>query len=103
MLGVGALRELETRDERDRGEAQRRRRRSSRSPSSSGNTPAVCRKCYVHPAVIEAYLEASPSQPFAEALGRKLTVVAEADTALDPDESAVLRLLRRRLEASASA
>lgn len=22
-----------------------------------GNTPAICRKCYVHPAVIEAYLE----------------------------------------------
>lgn len=21
-----------------------------------GNTPAVCRKCYVHPAVVEAYL-----------------------------------------------
>lgn len=24
-----------------------------------GNTPAICRKCYVHPAVIEAYLDGS--------------------------------------------
>jgi DNA topoisomerase-1 len=24
-----------------------------------GNTPTICRKCYVHPAVIEAYLEGS--------------------------------------------
>lgn len=26
-----------------------------------GNTPAICRKCYVHPAVIQAYLEKSRS------------------------------------------
>ena len=26
-----------------------------------GNTPAVCRKCYIHPAVIDAYLEGSLS------------------------------------------
>ena len=25
-----------------------------------GNTPAVCRKCYVHPAVVQAYLEGRP-------------------------------------------
>jgi len=25
-----------------------------------GNTPAVCRKCYVHPAILEAYLEGGP-------------------------------------------
>src|SRR5436305_871710 len=24
-----------------------------------GNTPAVCRKCYIHPAVLESYLEGS--------------------------------------------
>ena len=24
-----------------------------------GNTPAVCRKCYVHPAIVEAYLSGS--------------------------------------------
>src|SRR5215475_3615593 len=25
-----------------------------------GNTPAICRKCYVHPAVVEAYLNKTP-------------------------------------------
>src|SRR5206468_10448092 len=25
-----------------------------------GNTPAVCRRCYVHPQVIDAYLDGSP-------------------------------------------
>src|SRR6266436_2733019 len=25
-----------------------------------GNTPAICRKCYVHPAIIEAYLSRTP-------------------------------------------
>ncbi|HEY5089890.1 MAG TPA: DNA topoisomerase IB, partial [Polyangia bacterium] len=28
-----------------------------------GNTPSVCRKCYVHPAVISAYLEGTPIFP----------------------------------------
>jgi DNA topoisomerase I len=25
-----------------------------------GNTPTICRKCYVHPVVIETYLEKRP-------------------------------------------
>jgi DNA topoisomerase-1 len=44
-----------------------------------GNTPSVCRKCYVHPAVVEAYL------------GGGLGEVREA-------ERAVLRLLRGRVK-----
>jgi DNA topoisomerase-1 len=28
-----------------------------------GNTPAICRKCYVHPAIVEAYLEAGTLAP----------------------------------------
>jgi DNA topoisomerase-1 len=46
-----------------------------------GNTKAVCRKCYVHPAVIDAYLEGSLAQ---HAQGRR-------------EEAAVLPLLRRSL------
>jgi DNA topoisomerase-1 len=46
-----------------------------------GNTANVCRKCYVHPAVVEAYLDGS--------LPRELT---------GPDEEGVLAFLRRRLE-----
>jgi len=28
-----------------------------------GNTPAICRKCYVHPAIVDAYLEAGALAP----------------------------------------
>jgi DNA topoisomerase-1 len=28
-----------------------------------GNTPAVCRKCYIHPAIIEAYLDGKLDEP----------------------------------------
>ncbi|MYM66977.1 DNA topoisomerase IB [Pseudoduganella sp. FT55W] len=43
-----------------------------------GNTPAICRKCYVHPAIIEAYLGGTILSP--------------------PVEAAVLALLQQRLE-----
>jgi DNA topoisomerase-1 len=63
-----------------------------------GNTPAVCRSCYIHPAVIESYFESYGHAPLAKALGKRLTEAAEhTDTGLTDDESAVLRLLRRRL------
>jgi DNA topoisomerase-1 len=55
------------------------------------NTPAVCRKCYVHPAIIERYLE----------LG-KLPAFSSRSTALDAEEGAVASLLRRAARASQS-
>jgi DNA topoisomerase-1 len=64
-----------------------------------GNTPAVCRSCYIHPTVIEAYLAAAADeQPFADVLGRELEAAATADSPLSTDEAAVLDFLRRRLE-----
>src|ERR1700757_1288198 len=33
-----------------------------------GNTPAICRKCYVHPAIIEAYLNAAQIPGLTEAV-----------------------------------
>jgi DNA topoisomerase I len=53
-----------------------------------GNTRAVCRKCYVHPAVIDAYLDGT------------ITRVMGKPTAA---ESAILRLLQKRKRASARA
>jgi len=53
-----------------------------------GNTVAVCRKCYVHPAVLEAYLDGDvigPARPRAARAGR-----------LSADEAAVARLIARR-------
>ena len=57
-----------------------------------GNTKAVCRKCYVHPAVFEGYLDgtlvASLNGP---AAGRLHSTAAE----LRPDEGKVLTYLRQ--------
>lgn len=56
-----------------------------------GNTPTVCRKCYIHPAVIEFHLAGTLRSRLRRALGR----VAPIDT-LRPEEVAVLRLLGGR-------
>lgn len=55
-----------------------------------GNTPAICRKCYVHPAIIEGYLS-----------GRQIAGLGEAIETSDninlrAVESAVLKFLRAR-------
>ena len=58
-----------------------------------GNTPAICRKCYVHPAVLEAYLEGA-LELAAPASGRR-------GARLTGEEAAVLALLRGRLKRTA--
>ena len=60
-----------------------------------GNTPAVCRKCYVHPDVIASYLDGTLS----ESLGHHVDVplASRRPGALRPDEAAVLALLQRRV------
>jgi len=55
-----------------------------------GNTPTVCRKCYVHPEVMNAYLAGELALDIRETVG----------AALDPVESAVLAFLRGRLTSS---
>lgn len=60
-----------------------------------GNTPAVCRKCYVHPAVIEAFR----SGELVNALCKRLRGGDEApagDDALAVDERAVLAFIESR-------
>ncbi len=59
-----------------------------------GNTPAVCRKCYVHPAVLETYL----SGGMIEGLRRKTEqALAENLQDLRPVEAAVMSFLQARL------
>jgi DNA topoisomerase I len=59
-----------------------------------GNTPTICRKCYIHPEVLNAYLEG------------KLVLEAKADVEsaliseldqLQPSEAALLAMLRTRI------
>jgi DNA topoisomerase-1 len=56
-----------------------------------GNTPAVCRASYVSPAVIEQYLDGRTIEDFRP---RHLRVVGARDAGLDPEEQALLSLLR---------
>ncbi len=69
-----------------------------------GNTPSVCRKCYVHPAVLEAYLEGTPAESQEAAVEVvKAVEAAESAHALRPDETELLKLLRRRVAQTAAA
>jgi DNA topoisomerase-1 len=65
-----------------------------------GNTPAICRKCYVHPAIIDAYLDGSILDALRERATREL--VDDLHT-LTPEEAAVLALLQQRLQQAAPA
>jgi DNA topoisomerase-1 len=56
-----------------------------------GNTPAVTRDSYVSPAVVEQYLDGRTIDDFRP---RHLRIVKARDTALSPEEQAMLSLLR---------
>jgi DNA topoisomerase I len=56
-----------------------------------GNTPAVARSSYVSPAVVEQYLDGRTIDDFRP---RHLRVVGARDIDLDPEERALLSLLR---------
>ena len=55
-----------------------------------GNTPAICRKCYVHPAILEAYLTRAQIAGLGEAIGTPDNINLRAV------EAAVLKFLRAR-------
>ncbi len=56
-----------------------------------GNTPAVCRKCYVHPAVLESYTAGTLIEALQTPSSESVDLAAPADRC---EEEAVLRLLR---------
>jgi DNA topoisomerase IB len=56
-----------------------------------GNTPAVARASYVSPAVVEQYLDGRTIEDFRP---RHLRIVKARDIGLDPEESALVGLLR---------
>jgi DNA topoisomerase-1 len=61
-----------------------------------GNTPSVCRKCYVHPAVLDSYLDGTMLEGL-RALAEEQLVEELQD--LQPEEAAVLAMLEKRLAA----
>jgi DNA topoisomerase-1 len=63
-----------------------------------GNTPSVCRKCYVHPAVLECYLTGAMAKIDAKAAAATARR-AGALNALRPEEFALMRLLQQQIAA----
>ena len=60
-----------------------------------GNTPSVCRKCYVHPGVLEAYLSGTTAQLAKERMAEE---IGECASVLRPEEMDLLELLRKRVQ-----
>ena len=65
--------------------------------SRLGNTPSVCRRCYVHPAVLEAYMGGGMLKAFEEEVEEE---TQRPPHALMREEMDVLHLLRNRLVAA---
>jgi DNA topoisomerase I len=60
-----------------------------------GNTKTVCRKCYIHPAVIDAYMDRSLIATLKE---RTESELRGSLSRLPAEEAAVLALLQQRME-----
>jgi DNA topoisomerase-1 len=59
-----------------------------------GNTPAVCRKCYVHPAVLDAYMDGTMLETLKQQTEQEME---SAPHDLRSEEAALMVLLRQRL------
>jgi DNA topoisomerase I len=60
-----------------------------------GNTPTICRKCYIHPALIDTYLEGSL---LLDVKGHAETELRDEIEGLTPEEAAVLACLRSAID-----
>ena len=97
VLAARALRELEAVDD----EAQGKKnvvQAIEVVAKRLGNTRAICRKCYVHPAVIDAYLDGTMVKVVKERVDEELKALDD----LSGEEAAVLALLRQRLAKEAA-
>jgi DNA topoisomerase-1 len=99
VLAALALQEFEAFD--NAAKAKKNLRAAIESVSSRlGNTPTICRKCYIHPQILDCYLEGGMLLQVKEAVEGELKNGLDA---LRPEEAAVLSLLRGRLERAAEA
>ena len=93
VLAAMALREFEKVDSK----AQLKKnilRAIEKVSQKLGNTPNVCRKCYIHPAIFESYVDGSMIRHFQ---ARAQTAMRTQLHQLTPEEAAVLALLQKRL------
>lgn len=93
VLAAIALNEIESFD--SAAQAKRHLRPAIEKVAGKlGNTPTICRKCYVHPEILNSYMDGN--------LVLELKSRAESELRADvqsltPEEAAVLALLRGRL------
>ena len=99
VLAAVALQEIEGFDSQAQGKKNVVRAVESVA-ARLGNTPAICRKSYIHPAIFEAYLEGAMLEALCERADGKLSNSLKH---LDPEEVAVLALLQYRLSPEAEA
>jgi DNA topoisomerase-1 len=64
-----------------------------------GNTPTVCRACYIHPAVLEAYERGRSIEEFRPRRARRRIQRQQPEYTVE--ELALLKLLRTRKNGSA--
>lgn len=94
LLAAQALQEFESFD----SETQARKnvvQAIERVAERLGNTPSVCRKCYVHPEIIAAYMDGTTTHAMRELLEQEM---AQRLSDLAPEEAAVMALLQQRLK-----
>jgi DNA topoisomerase-1 len=93
VLAARALREIEPFDSKTQAK-KNLVRAVEKVAMRLGNTKAVCRKCYIHPAIIDSYLDGE----LVKHLTRKADqLLAKSSSRLSPEEAAVLSLIRRSI------
>lgn len=98
VLAALALRDFEP------AETQRRLKRNmvraiERVAQRLGNTPTVCKKCYIHPVILDSYLDGTLASALQIQAQEELTTKVSK---LRPEEAAVVALLRLKLKAAAA-
>jgi DNA topoisomerase I len=94
LLAALALREFEEFDS-DAGAKRNVRAAIERVASRLGNTPTICRKCYIHPEILNCYVEGSLLINVKQKIETQLRKTLPR---LRPEEAAVLALLKARLK-----
>jgi DNA topoisomerase-1 len=98
VLAARALREFEKFD--SKAQAKRNVVRAIEAVAKRlGNTVSVCRKCYVHPAILNGYLDGTLTDSLSRRAAGEL---ARAAKNLPSEEAAVLNVLRQNLAREAS-
>ncbi|HVE54456.1 MAG TPA: DNA topoisomerase IB [Ramlibacter sp.] len=94
VMAALALREFEAFDTQA---AQKKNLKAAieRVSSRLGNTPTICRKCYIHPEILNAYVEGNLLLEVKEKVEEELR---EDLATLKPEEAAVLAMLEARLK-----